>query len=920
MATASPCPGVDDVQRFLAGKLPADHCAQLSAHLSACAHCQEVAQKGTPSDTLLESLRGQKAAAPLPERDTVERLMGQLKSLGMGSQDPAETLAVTATPDASTPPAERLPLAERTQDLYEFLAPPEQAGEIGRLGGYRVLGVLGTGGMGVVFLAEDPALERRVGLKVMLPSRGTTAAASKTRFLREARAAAVIKHDHIVTIHQVGEERGVPFLAMELLDGEALEDRIQRVGKPPLAEVTRIGREIADGLAAAHQRGLIHRDIKPGNVWLEGARGRVKILDFGLARSAHEDVHLTQAGAIVGTPAYMPPEQAHGGMVDARCDLYSLGCVLYRLCTGVLPFKADTTMGLLLALATEQPKSVRELNPDVPPALADLIMRLLAKDPAQRPATAREVAETLSVIDIDKPVVIKAARAPAPPRCRRRLAVAVAGGALVLAAMLTVIVIRLGKPEEGTVTIETVDPDVELVFKNGGRDFMVRDTKTGEEIKLPLGTYQVELKGNRNGLKLETPQFTLKSGARVLVKVTRQVGQPPVVARADILAPMQIAEPPPLAEWLQGRTVLTVAQDGSGQFKTIQAALNELKPHQAVKVLDPGPYRENLRLDITPEDTGLLSERQTVLEFSDWKEGGIGHSFQYTRGFRLNGFKFVFPNKKDVVWKYQVGLRVVQPDGFVLENCALHAPGEQFMTLVWRGEKTTVPMFIRDCLIDCMIAFNSAESVASLGEAAIQRNYFSSTVRHVYLAIGNPLRKLALRQNVFGGKVSAADFQINDVKQTDALEISNNTLSSFHPSQFNFSVPGGPVAICNNLSVHPPFLGLFMGAEKAPPEAFRGWQVSHNSYPPQPDWQALGLQKENLLPPTATDIVAFPRFLSLAPSHADYLRIAADTPLAKGGAGGAWPSYIGALPPGPAPKDGDWFTRLLQRWTKATGP
>src|SRR5262249_27717391 len=154
------------------------------------------------------------------------------------------------------------------------------------------------------------------------------------RFLREARAVAALKHHHIVTIYQVGEDRGVPFLAMEFLEGEPLDARLQRETRLAVPEVLRIGREIAEGLAAAHERGLIHRGIKPANVWLEGEKGVAKLLDFGLARSAGDGTQLTTAGAIVGTPAYMAPEQATGGGVDARCDLFSLGCVLYRLCTG----------------------------------------------------------------------------------------------------------------------------------------------------------------------------------------------------------------------------------------------------------------------------------------------------------------------------------------------------------------------------------------------------------------------------------------------------------------------------------------------------------------------------------------------------------------------------------------------------------
>src|SRR4051812_16155442 len=178
------------------------------------------------------------------------------------------------------------------KETYAFLAPPQQPDELGRLGPYRVLAVLGAGGMGIVFRAEDPQLARLVALKAMLPALAASDSA-RQRFLREARAAAAIKHDHIVTIHQVGEDRGAPFLAMEFLEGEPLDARLQREGKLPVAEVLRIGREIALGLAAAHKRELIHRDIKPANVWLEGdpgalatgVGGRVKILDFGLARA-----------------------------------------------------------------------------------------------------------------------------------------------------------------------------------------------------------------------------------------------------------------------------------------------------------------------------------------------------------------------------------------------------------------------------------------------------------------------------------------------------------------------------------------------------------------------------------------------------------------------------------------------------------
>jgi len=281
-----------------------------------------------------------------------------------------------------------------------FLSPPQAPDELGRLGHYRVLRKLGRGGMGQVLLAEDTQLLRRVALKVMLPIFAGDANA-KDRFLREARTAAAVHHDHVITIFQVGEENGVPIIAMEHLHGLPLDVYLRKVGDPGLPHALRIGREVAEGLAAAHARGLIHRDIKPANIWLEAPAGRVKLLDFGLARQANANVDLTGPGAPVGTPAYMSPEQARGERVDARADLFSLGCVLYRLCSGHPPFRGKTLTAVLTSLALDNPPPVREQNPAVPPALGALVGRLLAKDPVARPQTAREVVQALR--DIERP-------------------------------------------------------------------------------------------------------------------------------------------------------------------------------------------------------------------------------------------------------------------------------------------------------------------------------------------------------------------------------------------------------------------------------------------------------------------------------------------------------------------------------------
>jgi serine/threonine protein kinase len=253
--------------------------------------------------------------------------------------------------------------------------------------------------MGVVFQAEDLHLRRPVALKVMRPSLAASDEFHR-RFLREARLAAAIDHEHIVTVYQVGEDRGVPFFAMQLLRGQTLEDRLEQAGgRLPLSEVLRIGREIAAGLAAAHARGLIHRDIKPANVWLEEGRGRVRILDFGLARGSEPDAQLTQVRAVIGTPAYMAPEQASSAPVDARCDLFSLGAVLYRAATGQFPFGDLDTLSILSALATQTPALPHRIVPSLPRMFSGLVMRLLAKDPADRPQSAREVVEAIETLE-----------------------------------------------------------------------------------------------------------------------------------------------------------------------------------------------------------------------------------------------------------------------------------------------------------------------------------------------------------------------------------------------------------------------------------------------------------------------------------------------------------------------------------------
>jgi serine/threonine protein kinase len=426
-------PDVSLLKRFLLGQLSREEAEPIERYLEHHPELASTLAELARDDTLVGSLR-QAAARTAADPPELAGLMEHLSQLR-----PAGGTTVDLANGAHQPESDGAALA--------VLAPPQGADEIGRLGNYRVLKVLGVGGMGMVYHAEDVQLQRPVALKVMKPDVAKSPTALE-RFLREARAAAKLHSDHVVTIHQVGEDRGVAFLAMQFLEGETLEERLRREGVLSADEVRRIGREMAEGLALAHAHGLIHRDIKPANVWLEAGTGRVKLLDFGLARLTREDAQLTQEGAIVGTPAYMAPEQARSQSLDARCDLFSLGAVLYRLCTGRVPFEGPDTMGTLTALLLDAPPPPCEVNPNVPPDLSALILRLLAKEREERPPSARAVIEALE----------EAPPEPRPsPRKRRRWPLTAAALLLVLggAVLAAQIVLRI-KGKDGKETTFTI--------------------------------------------------------------------------------------------------------------------------------------------------------------------------------------------------------------------------------------------------------------------------------------------------------------------------------------------------------------------------------------------------------------------------------------------------------------------------------
>ncbi len=278
--------------------------------------------------------------------------------------------------------------------VKQLLAPPSHPEMLGRLGRYEVERLIGSGGMGVVFKAFDTELNRPVAIKVLAPHLANCGSA-RQRFAREARAAAAVVNEHVVPIHNVETEVATPFLVMKYIDGESLQSRLDREGPLEVDEILRIGMQVAAGLAAAHEQGLVHRDIKPANILLEQGLERALITDFGLARAV-DDAHLTQSGFHAGTPQYMSPEQVSGHAVACSSDLFSLGSVLYAMCTGRPPFRSENSFGVLKRIAEDTPRSIREVNPRVPLWLECIVNKLLAKRVDQRPQSATLVNQLLA--------------------------------------------------------------------------------------------------------------------------------------------------------------------------------------------------------------------------------------------------------------------------------------------------------------------------------------------------------------------------------------------------------------------------------------------------------------------------------------------------------------------------------------------
>ncbi len=524
-------------------------------------------------------------------RQRVEALLTSHEQAGsfLGKPVPERLAEGLAAPEGPTEAQGESPMADRSGERLDFLTPSAKPGSLGRLGHYEVLEVLGRGGFGIVLKAFDEMLHRVVAVKVMAPQLAATSPARK-RFLREARASAAIRHDDVVAIYSV-EEQPTPYLVMEFIAGETVQQRLDRTGPLDASEVARIGRHIAEGLAAAHAMGLIHRDVKPANILLESGADRVKITDFGLARTA-DDASLTQSGVIAGTPMYMAPEQARGEVIDQRADLFSLGSVLYVMCSGRPPFRASTTMAVLKRVAEDEPRPIREIIPEAPEWLCAIIAKLHAKKPEDRFASAKEVADMLARCLAEPhgqgvpslPHFVQTAERPRRDRKPRPRWLVTAGAAVLIACLLLVgfLLAYWLRPSHGQ---PPTDPKAPVVFRvKANRPWQDTgvDVAEGEAVVLsPEGTWR---KGGQTcpaaGLDEAPRERVIVPEAPLLCLLVR-IGDEPAptpVLKRDVFKPGRSGR-----LFVQAND-LDLADDGNDLQLTITGGL-----HTGDAALPPGP-------------------------------------------------------------------------------------------------------------------------------------------------------------------------------------------------------------------------------------------------------------------------------------------------------------------------------------------
>lgn len=475
----------DRLLAFISNQLTSDAEAALIAHLDTCESC---------------GIRLEHQVAPLSSWREASDLLGEIHRCSNVNVRVEDNIQQTL----------------QVEQILSQLGPSDDETSLGRIAGCEVTGVIGSGGMGVVLKARDKSLDRIVAIKVMAPHLAASGSA-RQRFAREAKAAAAVLHPNVIAIHGVSNDQSLPYLIMPYVRGVSLQRRIETSGPMPLVDILRIGIQVAAGLAAAHEQGLVHRDIKPANILLEEGVERVTITDFGLARAV-DDASMTRSGVITGTPQYMSPEQARGELVDTRSDLFSLGSLMYAMCTGHSPFRAETSYGVLHRITHDEVRPIRTSNSNIPMWLDQIIKKLLSKSPDDRFESAKEVAgileECLAYTQHPETKLPEAVvkLAPKPIRTLAWRMIPVAAGFVFSLLFGGLILLETGK---GTIRIESnVEASVPLIIRQG--DTVVNNltvSKKGATTQLKAGNYVLEIAGEDIDVTILGDKVTLNRGA-----------------------------------------------------------------------------------------------------------------------------------------------------------------------------------------------------------------------------------------------------------------------------------------------------------------------------------------------------------------------------------------------------------------------
>ena len=436
-----------------------------------------------------------------------------------------------------------------------------------RLGNYDIVEEIGRGGMAVVYRAYQRSLNRHVAIKVLAPQLSFDQQFVE-RFQREARAAAKLQHPNIVVIHDVAHEQGIYFLVMELLEGRTLKKLIEEKGSLAAERAARIVEQVASALDYAHQQGFVHRDIKPANIFV-GKEDHTTLADFGIAKAASETQHLTRTGMLIGTPEYMSPEQAEGGTVDYRTDLYALGVVLYQMLAGRLPFQSTTPHATLHAVIYEPPPPLRQLRPGLSPAVESVVMKSIAKKPTQRYQAGREMVtaltaalagQTTGAVAIPPPrPTAPPPRAAAPPTRRRSPAVWIVAALIVLlvAILAAVFVLLNGGTEE-----EDSTPSAAVIVAHETSTRVTSRTATE-----PAPTQEPAITATSENTSAPAPTPTALPPSATPVPPTDTQPPPTDIPEPPTATPPPTAPAPPA---LFGRLAFSSNRDGNPEIYVVK--------------------------------------------------------------------------------------------------------------------------------------------------------------------------------------------------------------------------------------------------------------------------------------------------------------------------------------------------------------